>query len=160
MAEILTSRNVLVGGMLTLEVREGGSRRGFQILDLMSGRKGILADLALETGPSVGKYRVNLRDLEAVGVNAIDSALKNAKVVIIDEIGPMELFSTSFQGVVLRALDSQKPVVASVHARIGSMDFGRKIISRKDVEILELTLANRERIPVELARKVASLISG
>ncbi|MGC9107000.1 MAG: NTPase [Infirmifilum sp.] len=158
-AEILLSRNVVVGGMLTLEVREGGIRQGFQIIDLISGRKGKLADVNLNKGPRVGKYWVNLQDLEEIGVTAIRRALREAKVVIIDEIGPMELFSEAFREAVTAALDSPKPVLASIHFRARESTFGRMILSRPDVEVVELTISNREQVPVELARKIAQLVA-
>lgn len=159
-AEILSSRHVVVGGMLTLEVREGGVRRGFEIVDLLSGRRGVLASVDITGGPRVGKYVVNLRDLVEVGVAAVHAALEKASVVIVDEIGPMELFSREFQDAVKRALDSPKPVAASIHERAGASPFGREVLSRSDVELHQLTLANREKAPVEIARKIAAVLAG
>ncbi len=158
-AEILTSRGVVVGGMLTLEVREAGVRKGFEILDLLSNSRGVLASVELKSGPRIGRYTVNIGDLEGVGVNAIYAAIEKASVVIIDEIGPMELLSPKFKEAVAAALDSKKPVAASIHEKAGRDPYGRSILSRGDVELVELSFANRDRVPVEIARKIASLLA-
>lgn len=158
-SELLISRGVRVGGMITLERREGGVRVGFEVRDVMSGAVGTLASVGGGAGPRIGKYTVNLADLERVGVEAISRALREAQVVVIDEIGPMELLSRKFIDAVFSALDSPKPVLATIHVRAGESEVGRRILSRGDVRLYELTLANRERAPHELARVVANLLS-
>jgi len=159
LAEILVSRGVTVGGMITLEVREAGVRKGFEVVDLLSGRRGVLASTGAGEGPRVGRYVVNLRDLEDVGVSAVRNAVDKASVVIIDEIGPMELLSESFKEAVTSALNSEKPVAASIHERARENPFGRSVLERRDVELIPLSLANRERVPAELARKIANLLA-
>lgn len=57
-----------VGGMISQEIREGGIRVGFKIVNLKTGLEGILARIDQKSGPSVGKYRVCLDDLENVWV--------------------------------------------------------------------------------------------
>ena len=66
-------------------------------------------------GPQLGKYHVNLDDLDSVGVQAINKAVETCNVVIIDEIGPMELFSERFKEATRKALASSKIVFAVVH---------------------------------------------
>ena len=62
--ESLKAKGYSVGGMVSREVRVGRDRVGFEILDLNTGRKGWLAHVAQKQGPQVGRYRVNLEDLE------------------------------------------------------------------------------------------------
>jgi len=157
--EILTSRGVSVGGMVTYEVREKGERIGFNIRDVFTGKEGVLARVGLASGPRVSKYTVNLHDLETTGVEAIRSALRECQVVVIDEIGPMELYSKSFLAAVTSALNSEKPVIATIHERAQSFEEGRRILGRSDVKLYTLTLANREAMPSRIAREVASLLS-
>ncbi len=107
-----------VGGMVTREVRKGGVRVGFEVSDLATGEVGVLARVGEGSGPRVGKYRVNLSDLEAVGVEAVKRALREADVVFIDEVGPMELYSQKFRQAVLEASRSGRPLVATVHYRV------------------------------------------
>ncbi len=140
--EGLRARGYSVGGMTSREVRQEGARIGFQITDLKTGEGGWLAHINQPTGPQVSKYRVNLNDLEAIGVKAIQSALREADLVVIDEVGPMELFSQAFKQVVKDALDSRKLVLGVIHhsARDSTIE---AISKRDDMQILEVTLGNR-----------------
>jgi len=134
-----------VGGMISREVRKSGSRIGFEILDIASGKKGWLAHIKQPVGPKIGKYRVNLNDLNSIGVKAILNALEKADVIAIDEVGPMELYSKEFVEAVKRVLESEKPLIGTVHFRVKHplIDHLKK---REDSEILEVTLQNRARL--------------
>lgn len=101
--------------MVSKEVRHEGRRVGFEIVDFETGVKGWLAHVEAHVGPQVGKYKVNLDDLDSIGANAVLEALKNADVIVIDEIGPMELFSQAFRKAVGEALNSSKLVLAVIH---------------------------------------------
>ena len=141
----LRKRGYIVGGMITREVRENGTRIGFQILDVNRGQTGWLAHTSQPTGPQVGKYRVNLNDLDQIGVEAIQDALGTADIVVIDEIGPMELFSPAFRQIVRDVLDSDKAALGVVHygTRETLIDSIKK---RGDVEIIEVSVANRDSL--------------
>ena len=149
---LLKERGFKVGGMISREVREGGTRVGFEIADLTSGKRGWLAHVDQETGPRVGKYRVNLEDLEAIGAQAITDAIGDCDVVAIDEVGPMELFSEKFKEAVRTALKSGKLVVAVVHWKAQE-----KLISdaknREDAETIVVTQENREKLPETIAEE-------
>lgn len=142
-----------IGGMVSSEILEGGVRVGFKIVDLENGAEGILAHIRQREGPQVGKYRVCLRDLENVGVGAILKACKSADLIIIDEVGPMELYSEAFKDAVLKALESDKIVLGTIHYKVKT-SFTDMIRSRGDVEIIEVTYDNRNSLP----RKISELI--
>ncbi len=141
-AEGLKAKSYRVGGMISKEVRREGTRIGFEIIDFGTGMRGWLAHVEQRVGPQVGKYRVNLGDLETIGANAILEALKNADVVVIDEIGPMELFSQAFRKAVSAALNSSRVVLAVIHhsARDPIIE---AIKNRDDVFMATVNLANR-----------------
>jgi nucleoside-triphosphatase len=113
--EVLKKQGYMVGGRVSQEVREAGGRVGFEIEDLASGKRGWLAHVNQKTGPSVGKYHVNLKDLENIGARAILHAVDAVSVVAVDEVGPMELFSPEFRAALQKALGSGKAVLAVVH---------------------------------------------
>jgi nucleoside-triphosphatase len=46
-----------------------------------------------------GRYRVNLDAIDTVGVPALLDALDQSQVVVVDEIGPMEILSPRFRPV-------------------------------------------------------------
>lgn len=141
----LKAMGLNVGGMISQEARRGATRIGFRLIDLETGREGWLAHVHQKTGPSVGKYRVNLRDLQTIGVNAILSAIHNADVVIIDEIGPMELYSSDFKDAVTRAMQSTKTVIGILHYRARDPLIST-IKAAPKTHIVEVTSANRQRL--------------
>ena len=151
--EELRRRGLKVGGMTSGEVREGGSRVGFEVRDLMTGERGVLASVRQPIGPRVGKYRVNLEDLDRVGARAIARAIDEADVVVVDEVGPMELFSDAFRREVRRALDSGKLVLGTVHfkARDPLID---EVKRRPDSKLIVLDLSNRDRVPMDVAEEL------
>ncbi len=103
------------GGMVTREIRVVGRRVGFSVRDIVTGEQGILAHLHHAEGPKLGRYRVNTRDLEEIGAAAIENAADNAQLVVIDEVGPMELTSQRFVAAVHKALRSEAHLVVTVH---------------------------------------------
>ena len=122
---------------------------GFEILDLGSQRRGWLAHVNQPSGTQVGKYRVNINDLEAVGVQAIIQAVETCDVVVIDEIGPMELFSEKFKKTMLSTLET-KLIIAVVHWKAQD-----KLVvatkSRQDAKVFRVTPENRDILPEEIA---------
>ncbi|MBN1245397.1 NTPase [Candidatus Bathyarchaeota archaeon] len=153
----LKEKGYCVGGMISREAREGGTRVGFEILDLSSGRRGWLAHVNQKAGPQVGKYRVNKEDLDFIGAKAIADAVEKCAVIAIDEIGPMELFSEKFKEAVRKALESRKPVLAVVHWKAKD-----RLISeakrREDSETLTVTQENRDKMPETIAQKVLTFL--
>lgn len=156
-AEALKTAGASVGGMVSREVRENGVRVGFEIQDLASGRCGWLAHVSQKSGPQVGKYRVNLQDLNAVGVQAVLAAVDGCDVVAIDEIGPMELFSEGFREATRKALASDKLVIAVVHwkAQDNLLSEARK---REDAELITVTYENREKLPEAIVEKALKFL--
>ncbi len=155
--EELKRRGYKLGGMTSQEIREMGIRKGFEIRDISSGRVGWLAHVNQPVGPKIGKYKVNLDGLHSVGVAAILSATENAQVVVIDEIGPMELLSAEFQAAVKRAANSPKPLLCTIHYRTNH-HLVRQLKSRYEAEIIEVTQENRDRLSSLIVHKTASLV--
>lgn len=88
---------------------------GFRIRDLASGREGWLAHVEASKGPRIGKYTVDTHDLEKIGAEAIKNAIGGrSRLVLVDEVGPMEMTSTVFRGMISRLLHAGKPTVATV----------------------------------------------
>ena len=153
----LKEKGICVGGMLSREARTGGKRVGFEILDLSSGRRGWLAHVNQKTGPQVGRYHVKLNDLELIGAKAIADAVENCEVIAIDEIGPMELFSEKFKEVVLKALESHKPVLAVVHWKTGD----KLIIEAEelvDSEIFTVSQKSRSTLPEVIVEEIIQFV--
>lgn len=155
----LKRRGYKIGGMISREVREGGIRVGFEIVDFCNGKRGWLAHRNQPVGPQVGKYRVNLRDLDAVGSQAILNATASDDIVVVDELGPMELLSPAFKDAVVQAIESEKPLLGTIHYRL-SDPIIQLIKTRSDAEIMEVNYENRESLHKMIAELVDSLLKG
>lgn len=152
-AEKLRAKGYKLGGMTSQEIRERGIRVGFEIHDYASDRKGWLAHTCQSVGPRIGKYRVNLDSFNSIGPTSILKALKDADIVLIDEIGPMELFSKAFKEAVQEAISSSKPVLGTIHYR-AQHRLVKQIKSRNDTDMIEVTQENRDQLPALIVDKI------
>jgi nucleoside-triphosphatase len=135
-----------VGGFFTQELRAGHVRKGFEIITL-DGRRGILAHVAIQSRQRVGKYGVDLAVLDRLAVASIRAAVQGAGqrgIVVIDEIGPMEMLSQNFCDAVLEALDSPAGVLGTIVQR--STPFGDQIKRRPDINLIEVRRDNRDEL--------------
>ena len=149
----LKNKKHKIGGVICHEVREGGIRVGFEIMDLSTETRGWLAHVNQTTGPKVGKYHVNLTDLDVTGANAIHVAIKNADIIAVDEIGTMELMSTAFSNALLKAMQSNKPIIGTIHFKI-SNSIVDSIKQREDIEIITVTYENRENLHKRIIKMI------
>lgn len=149
--KILEKLNLKAGGFYTEEIKENNRRVGFKIISL-DNQKGILAHISIKGAKRVGRYGVNIDDLEGIGVKSLDRALRNEDLVIIDEIGKMEIFSDKFKEKVLDCLHSEKFVLATIG--IGGDKYISRIKERDDVIVFEMNRENRDR----LIDRISSLI--
>jgi nucleoside-triphosphatase len=152
----LKSAGIIVGGCTTVEKRVRGTRVGFQIKDLASGTVGELSSVSGKLGPRVGKYRVDLVDLSRVGAAGLAHAAAHSEVIIIDELGPMELVSPEFRRRAKECIDSGKPLIAVVHERLD--DDLIVEVKEKARQDLTLTLENRDELVSELADAVVAAV--
>jgi nucleoside-triphosphatase len=155
--EALKERGVCVGGVVSQEAREGGARVGFEILDLYTGKGGWLAHVNQKTGPRLGKYRVNMVDLDGVGAQAIINAMGRCSVIAIDEVGPMEFFSDKFKAAVRQALESSMLFIAVVHWKADDRLISESKL-REDAETFTVTLENRGALPKLLVEKAMEFL--
>jgi len=145
-----------VTGFFTREIRERGRRVGFSIITL-DGKEGILAHESSKSEARVGKYGVNLDQLDQIAVPSIIPS-KPDQVVIIDEIGKMKCFSPLFREALMRILDSKHQVIGSI-AQKGNR-FIEKIKERKDVLLVTVSEKKRDSLAEELIPHLHSTVSG
>lgn len=132
-----------IGGFYTQEIREGRIRKGFEIITL-DGKRGTLAHVKVRSKVKVSKYGVDINTLDALAVTAIQEAISQGGIVIIDEIGPMEIKSSRFRHTVLKALESNVTVLGTIVKRDTS--FANQIKSRPDVTLIEVDFGNRDSL--------------
>ena len=150
LAEIFSNQGIRAGGVISGEIRRGVGRVGFSLEDLLTHEVGILAHVEQIDGPQVGKYRVNLKDVERVGAAAVRRAIAEADVIVVDELGPMELHSDAFVQTIETALASVKNVIGTIHKR-ASHPLVLSIKSNSAYQVLEVTVENRDNLPKTIA---------
>lgn len=147
LARELRAAGASVGGFITREVREDGERTGFQVEDF-TGQHAMMAHFAWTTGYPVGRYQVDVTAFDSIAIPAIDQALRTADVIIIDELGPMELCSRAFVNAISSLFTATAPLVATVHAQ--SHRVTDELKQRPDVELLGLSAANLDEVRMRL----------
>ncbi|MDD5313463.1 MAG: NTPase [Dehalococcoidia bacterium] len=145
--QALTQSKCNAGGFFTQEIRNVGVREGFQIVTL-DGKEGMLAHIGIESPFHVGKYAVDVNVLDDIGVNAIYSALESKDVVVIDEIGKMELFSPRFIKAVQDALTSNKKILGTITLKPHPL--ADTIKQSRFIRLAELTRNNQRPILAEI----------
>ena len=142
-----------VVGITTREVREGDQRVGFKITNIASGAEGWLARAGDGTGPRIGKYTVMTKDLESIGVGALKQAIERpSELVLIDEIGPMEMTSRAFREALAELLSKRRRVVATV--KYGSHYPELAGVPAADAVRFEISRDNRE----EVLQKITAIV--
>ncbi len=142
------------GGFYTEEIREDNIRTGFAVVTL-SGFKGVLAHRNFKSRYKVGKYGVGVYTLNRIGVKEVQMCLMEKKVIVIDEIGKMELISPQFQGIVEKALNADNPVLGTI--TLAHHPFAQKVKDREDVKIFEVTKENRDEIFKALTKELKKI---
>ena len=150
-AELLRDEGVALSGFLTREMRDGRRRVGFEI-ETFDGEHGLLAHVDIAGPPRVGRYGVDLEEFERLALPPLEEP---ANVVLIDELGKMELASERFRSATSALFESDVPIVATVHTF--RHPFTDALKERADVTTIRLTRANRDGLPEELAERLRSL---
>jgi len=143
-----------MGGFYTLEVTSGGGRIGFDI-NTLGDRVGRLARVGLDSRFRLGRYGIDMAQFEAVALPALEQAIAQGHLVVIDEIGYMELKSRRFRELVERALSSPAPVLATIMR--SRFDFPDAVKARDDVTLLTVTVDNRDRLVEEIVQQLMKL---
>jgi len=139
-----------VTGFFTREIKKKGRRVGFSI-NTLNGREGILAHQNIKGKFRVGKYGVNLKDIETIAVPSMIPA-KKEEIIVIDEIGKMECFSPLFKETLINVLNLPNWVIGSI-AQKGD-PFIQSIKDRDDVMLIIITPQNREILVDQIIRRV------
>lgn len=144
-------------GFYTEERRERGQRRGFKICTL-DGEEGTLASVGTGRDPKVGRYTVHVDEFEGLILSRIDPGKTPADLYVIDEIGKMELKSGKFQKSIADLLAGPSNLLATV-AKKGN-GFLDQIKERSDIELINVTKENRDKLPEAIARRIIKEIKG
>jgi len=130
-------------GFWSREIRDREKRIGFSI-ETLSGIKGILAHVDISSSHRVGKYGVNIHDIQSIAIPEMKSARESGKLIIIDEIAKMEFASPLFTDELMKCLDTKR-VLGTIQNR--PYPIIKEIKLRNDVTLIEITTSNRDDVP-------------
>ena len=136
-------RSLNMAGFYTTEIRSKGTRLGFE-LQGMNGKRRTLAHVDIHSRHRVGKYGVDTDGFDDF-LEALDLLNPNVELIVIDEIGKMELFSNRFRKLVCDGLNSDKQILATIP--IKGNEFIREIKRRLDIHLFEVPHGNRDHLP-------------
>jgi len=137
------------GGFYTEEIRSEGARQGFRLVTL-DGQNTILAHVNIHSPYRVSKYSVDINSLDRVGVSALYKAAEECDLVVVDEIGKMELFSANFRKAVLQIIDNGKRILGTI--MLSSNPWADTIKRQPQVSLIEVTRTNHRQVLEELLR--------
>jgi len=152
--KIIESLNHPANGFYTEEERVDGKRVGF-LMKTLDGRKGYLAHQDIKSDFYIRRYGVSIENIKNIAVPSISPVENN--IIILDEIGKMECFSPAFKQATTNALKASNIVIGTI--TLGGDDFIREIKERKDMEVNEVTVDNRDLLPGIILRKVSNILN-
>ena len=151
--QALEDHGYVVEGMITEPIIEKKKRVGFYVTDWQTREREVFAHIDFELKDKIGKYGVDINALEMIGVPAIEKAIADEEVniIVIDEIGKMEMLSEKFCEMVIEALDSDKPLMVTLHKK-SRTPLLQDVRRRDDIRILEVTPVNRNLLPYKIEK--------
>lgn len=146
------------GGFYTEEMTNSKDRVGFRCVSV-HGESVEIANVESSSKTRIGRYGVDIEIFENFAINVLQDALSSKKIIVIDEIGFMQMLSTSFRKMVLDIVSDNHIVLGTVP--IDSHPEIDKIKHSKRVEVISLNQGNHNEISTSLKKSILnSLGSG
>lgn len=145
----LRELGVSIGGFVVKELYRHNAREELIMVDLSTGERGTMVRFI------DGKPIPDCRVFDILGVHAIRLALDESRLVVLDELGRLELGASAFQQAVFDALSSSAPVVGVIKPE--SNPFLDAIRMRQDVEIIRVDTWNRDEAKRLLTQALVKL---
>jgi len=142
-------------GFYTEEVRGSGRRIGFMLRTLDGREAGLLAHIDIRSPWRVGRYGVAMEKFDEF-LAGIEEEIVSGRLIMIDEIGKMECFSTPFRELITAILNAGNIFIGTIAEKGGG--FLEDIRKRKDVEIVSITRENRDDLLERLEHRIRKCI--
>lgn len=111
--KVARSLSIPFCGFFTNEIRHGRRRVGFEI-ESFAGNKAVMSHLDIKSPYRVGKYGVEIESMERIAAFEMEIALSENRLLIVDEIGKMELFSKRFKELILKVFQKEIPFLGTI----------------------------------------------
>jgi nucleoside-triphosphatase len=148
-----TSGPSVIGGMRTEAIIENGERVGYACIDIETGERGVMAHREIESRNRILGYGIDPSEIDRVGVPAIQNAVGNCKILVVDEVGKFSVESEGFVDVVRAALEYDMPTLLTLHKK-SRHPLLQDIRRRDDGRILEVTPVNRALLPYKILKLI------
>jgi nucleoside-triphosphatase len=148
-----TSGSSVIGGMRTEAIIENGERVGYACIDIETGERGVMAHREIESRNRILGYGIDPSEIDRVGVPAIQNAVGNCKILVVDEVGKFSVESEGFVDVVRAALEYDMPTLLTLHKK-SRHPLLQDIRRRDDGRILEVTPVNRALLPYKILKLI------
>ena len=143
----------VIGGMRTEAIIEDGERVGYACIDIETGESGVMAHREIDSRNRILGYGIDPSEVDRVGVPAIQNAVGNCKILVIDEVGKFSVESEGFVAAVRGALDYDMPTLLTLHKK-SRHPLLQDIRRRDDGRILEVTPVNRALLPYKILKLI------
>ena len=139
-------KNYTIYGFLTPEVKKSGNRIGFDIVDIFSGDRSQLARVGdFKTKFKLGKYSIFIDEFENYLETTLLLEKKKVDLIIIDEIGKIELFSKKFQDFIKRIFSLDIAILATIGLKLKHL-IKNYLLNLPTVQLLNLNRQNFQTI--------------
>ena len=140
---------LIIAGMRTEPLIEDGERKGYRCIDIITQEEAIMAHKDIDSRNRVFGFGIDTETMNTVAIPAIQNAMDNAEIIVIDEIGKFSVESEEFVKIVRAALELDKPTVMTL-AKKSRHPLLQDIRRRDDARILEVTPVNRAPLPYKI----------
>jgi nucleoside-triphosphatase len=139
--------------MRTEAIIENGERVGYACIDIATGERGVMAHREIDSRNRILGYGIDPSEIDRIGVPAIQNAVGNCKILVVDEVGKFSVESEGFVAVVRAALEYDMPTLLTLHKK-SRHPLLQDIRRRDDGRILEVTPVNRALLPYKILKLI------
>lgn len=145
----------ICGGFYTEEIINTNDRVGFRCVSL-NGESVEIANVDIPSITRIGRYGIAVDKFEEFAIKVLQEARHSKKIIVIDEIGFMQMLSKSFQKIVKEIISDKKIILGTIP--LDSHPEIEKIKYLKEVRIICINESNRDAISESLAGDILKVL--
>jgi nucleoside-triphosphatase THEP1/ADP-ribose pyrophosphatase YjhB (NUDIX family) len=146
----------ICGGFYTEEITNSNERVGFRCVSI-NGESVEIASVESPSKTRIGRYGIDIERFEKFAIKILQEALITKKIIVIDEIGFMQMLSSTFQKIVQEIVSNKNIVLGTIpldsHPEIDQIKY------LNEVEIISINEFNRDMISEFLVKDILKSIN-